>query len=301
MGESRRFHAAGIIALAIFMASCGGGGGSGGGDSYPPATSTSFSPLQASDTNGASAAIFWRYVANGGEPFEVETDGGTLRLRLSEYQVTRDPEDSLLRSSSRGTVSGTIRRVPVSGSAQSSDSQEYTRGAQTRIVATTSASQTSLSGSGVSTTVRLNLETRYVPSYLYLLDSPDLDELPVGYTSQDQVWATVRISGTRTTNGQTEALRFNDLAISGPVTWRVTAKMDRATVQGREYRNVVVVDHETWKPSSTLTTLDRSALTYWVAKGIGVIHVESFLDFGSREPVLSELVATNLVAPDMTP
>lgn len=297
MMRLRRFHSISIILLALSVASCGGGGGAGGDDRYAPATSPSFLPLRASAANGAPAATFWRYTANDGQPFEVTADAGTLHARINEYLVTRTPEDSLLRSSTRGTVSGTIRGISVSGSIQGSEAQELVFGDTTRIAANTSSSQSSLSGAGTSTTVRLNLETRYSPSYLYFLDSPDLGTLPIGHTSQEEVQATFRASGNRTINGQSEPLRFNDLTASGPVTWRITTKLDRATVQGREYRDLVVVDHETWRANSALTALERTSITYWVAKGVGVVHVENILNTGAREPLLGELLETNLVAP----
>jgi len=254
-------------------------------------------PLQATDAGGAPTATYWRYTINNGTPFEVPASGGTIRVRVNEYLVTRDPTESVMRASTRGSASGTISGISVSGSLQGSGTQELVFGDTTRVAASTTTSQSAISGSGASTSVRLTMQTTYVPSYRLLLDAPDLDTLPVGHTVQDQVQATLRASGSRTVNGRNEPLQFDDVTVSGAITWRITAKMDRATVQGREYRNVVVVDLETWQPNPTLTALDRTTETYWVAKGIGPIHIQSLYSLGSRQPVLSELLDTNLVAP----
>jgi hypothetical protein len=80
---------------------------------------------------------------------------------------------------------------------------------------------------------------------------------------------------------------------SSPETWEIIDKQNRITVMGKEYQNVVVVKRTTLMPSD-IDNLKDATLTYWVAKGIGMVNgIGQYELMG--EPLTIELIETNLV------
>ncbi len=78
--------------------------------------------------------------------------------------------------------------------------------------------------------------------------------------------------------------------------WEITDYKDSVTVNGKVYNDIVVVKRVTEIPdiSNGYTRMDTLTITYWVAKGVGMVKGFGYLKIMNQQLDI-ELIETNLV------
>ena len=76
--------------------------------------------------------------------------------------------------------------------------------------------------------------------------------------------------------------------------WTIVARHTTFTVRGVEYLDVVEVTHDASIANPLTGALEPTTITYWVARGIGMIRATNLVNLFGVRPVW-ELIETNLV------
>ncbi|MBU0996329.1 MAG: hypothetical protein KJ737_27840 [Proteobacteria bacterium] len=290
-----------ILGLGIFTVTGSGGSSSdsGGGkdaSSYKSASSSSFSPVLAENESGETVELFWKYEINQGTPLNVYQDGVALTFQFDPLILVIDPADMERRAEIDGEFNGDSQGNSITGSYNVDvlESLDSLDGA-TMVDLTDMNMNMKIKVAGASIKVDVLVSVAYETPCEWFIDRDNLDELPVGYvynergeiygTATGEVW----ISG-----AYEDEMPINE-QVSSAEKWEILEKLESYTVRGTTYENVVKVKRETYVPDSSLSgySSQETELTYWVAKGIGMIKgVGQFSVMG--EPLEIELVETNL-------
>ena len=224
----------------------------------------SFSPYISDSTD----TITWRYRINNGQPIRPYLEGVYLSMQLNDLQLSINNKDLIRRGSLSGTISG-----EASGTV-SAEFLEYLAPSNetTLITAQTINLNMTLSAYGETAEVDLYAATNFYEPLEWFLDRTDLDTLSycTRYGMQGEIYGSlseyVRISGTYNSYDS-----FSDTVTSAD-SWEIIDKLESYTVMGVTYHNVVVVDCHTKVPSLSYPYYPEDVtITYWVAKGIGLI------------------------------
>lgn len=294
----RELLVATIVTASIALAGCDEGGDN---PFVEGAQSASYYPMKATDATGSATAVYWTYRVNGGEPLEVPFPYGDveLRMRFGELRVEIDAAGTERRAELRGTVEGEVLGEPIAGNFFESIREDVLPDAAgTAISREDLRVQLDLSAAGDSGSAIVEVSAEFDPAVEWFLDREDLGLLPVGHIHRPLQGVQARVTG------QIYLLDEEPLPISGlhpsPESWRIVGHQDRVEVLGVEYRDVVIVQRDAVATSrqgfgSGGSGSLRVTVTYWVARGIGMIRASGVISI-LGEPVEIELVDTNLSA-----
>lgn len=247
---------------------------------------SSFAPNAGTTENGAPAnQLWWRYRINQGMPMVVDADDGTRTSTTFEdlvIVITRDPTvrtslywADLEEDSPEGRASSSLRqRTDIQYGGRPAAIVEQRR---TETLALRDAF-------GSTTTIESRLKAVPDAPVREALDAVALDRFPVGHVETSSTAYT--FSGERTSqssNGRVNSEPVDSRA-SSLERWEVIEQLDELTVQGRTYRTVVKLRHETGNGEG-----EGEVTLLWVAKGVGLIRAD-----GKGPSSRLELAATNL-------
>ncbi len=254
--------------------------------------SDSFYPVIATDESGHYQTPIWSYRINGGQTLEINTQGITSYVTFDDIAMRIDDTTEQLQADFQGTFTGNMEglitvNITENLQAATQPAQKINQAANISMV---------MDSTGTTAEIELALNTIFTPYTEYFIDRNDLDILPVGYIFEDTVNA--GISGTITTSMYgwetgSESIDFNDAASDEQ--WEIIDKPDTLTVMGKTYDNIVVVNYTTFLPTLESGQAEEVSMTYWLAKGIGMIKGSGqFQLYG--EPLTIELIDTNLAS-----
>jgi len=236
-------------------------------------------------------SIIWRYRINNGSPISATYEGIPMDMTFSDLVLSINKTEMIREGSFSGSVYG---------QASGRFSVDFTENLEPDSSVTLINSQVTnlnmvFSVEGIEVDVDAHILTLFESPVEWFLDNDSLDTLALGtYSPQGVVSASVdgfvdiSISGYGNEN---EPVSLN--AISDE-TWTIVQKLDTFTVNGTTYNNVVVVERQTLVPVSLPNNAGNSiSITYWVAKGIGMIKgIGQYQMMG--QPLTIELIDTNL-------
>ncbi len=282
-----------LLAAGLALSACGGGDGV----TYAPAKSASFDPVLAKATADATrnVPLHWVYTVNNGAPVTTTVEGISISLGADSIEISIDPADMKRRVVSHGgKVSGSSDGVSVSGDWSFNLTESLVQGTGTLVTAQDIDVQLNLSGGGESGTGRLVASTSgLTPPCEWFIDRPDLDTLAIGTVLNSRCSGNFSYEFTMT--GE-DPLRGSGAAAMDE-RWTVTDKLSSMTVQGKSYSNIVKLSRATKVPDFS-GGLVPVTMTYWVAKGVGMVRGIGQFRLLDNSQVTYELVDTNLtVAP----
>lgn len=241
--------------------------------------SSSFSPIYVKDAAGRLTKVSWTYVVNGGQPLEATSDfDGTalnLTMRYSALQVSVDPRTQRREVSFSATFTGDATGTC---SAKVTEDLADLEG-QALILNQHMKLDMKIRADGESATIAANLLAEFTPSVEWFLDRDDLDQLGIGFVSDDQGAVEAQVTGSVCVSAPGYGRECEDVetSASSPERWKIVDMLDWFTVQGRSYHDVVVVERETEVPATSFDgasdddSMRPVTMTYWVARGVGTI------------------------------
>lgn len=152
-----------------------------------------------------------------------------------------------------------------------------------------------LSAQGESLGLSIEASSVFNSPAEWFLDRTDLDQLPIGYTYNENgtvtgtAYVTIHLSGAYSDSFSTSS------PIASPESWTVTGHLDSLVVNGKTYTNIVQVARSTIFPVYANGQVSNVPvrIDYWVARGIGMIKsVGQYQIFGKLLTV--DLLSTNL-------
>ncbi len=252
-------------------------------------TSESFYPITATAADGSNLNPRWTYRVNEGKPIEIEEEGMDLTMNFGDVEVEIDYGLLTRTAEFSATVSG-----DASGTANFQGTMEIEENASTTLVERQYVDfDMTLDIDGFSVGVQFYLDTVFTPSAEWFLDRDDLDTLPVGYVYDEQGTIQAICDGYVTITGfGTEEI--DSVKATSVERWEIVDKLDSMTVASKTWKNIVKVARSTLIPDySSPSGVASAEITYWVAKGIGMIKgIGEFEILGNPLPV--ELIDTNL-------
>lgn len=292
MIRTRRGWIGAAAAACLAFAGCGGGGGGGDAPGYTPATSTSFSPTTARSAAGQNVALHWVYAVNSGQAVTASLGGLSVGIAVTAVEVTLSPGDLTRRVSGNGSVTASSGGVAYAGNYTFTATEGLAQASgKTLAQSSTFDIGLTLSGGGETASASVTSSvTGFSPPIEWLPDNATLDQLPIGTTR------TIAGSGTGSFNvtitGTSPIVR-NNIATTVSDTWTVVDKLASMTVRGRTYANVVELTRLTSVPN-TSGGMSPVTMTYWVAKGVGMIRGIGIYRVLNVDTVVYELTDTNL-------
>jgi len=277
-----------LIVLPFLIAGCGGGS-----DSYVTASSRSFSPIQATGSDGSEVPLYWKYEVNNGSTILAELPGGSaIGIDFDHILVNIDSSGQARTVSADGLLSGFVNGVAFNGSVNLSD-KELLEKSDTRTLINSTDLKLNLvvKAQGETAAIGITANAQMSTPIEWFLDNDSLESLGVGYVQNETSLGTV--TGSLDITGIDKESFSEDISSSD--SWAIMEYKATATVNGKTYNNVVVVERITEIPdvSNGFVKMDTVTITYWVAKGVGMIKGVGFFDIlGQRVDV--ELIETNL-------
>lgn len=281
-----------ILISTLLITGCGGSGGGGGNDSAP-AMSPSFSPIKGVASDGSNVPLYWKYSVNNGDNISITQSGLLMNFKMNEVSINIDANGTLRTIIVNGKLSGNDEGESFSGSFNLLDKETLVDNTNTTLVSSSETKMTlALSGGGESLNMVVNAVTNFDTPYEWFLDNQELNSLGIGYIDNN--------SSTAIVSGSIDITGFGSESFSEQVieddTWEVTDYKSSVTVNGIIYNNIVVIERETQIPdiSDNYVRMDTRTITYWVAKGIGMVKGIGYLNILGQSLDI-ELVETNLV------
>lgn len=292
----RRARVWAMAFLGVGLAACGGGGG--GGGSNPPtfvaAASDSFSPTTAKDkaTKSKDVVLHWHYAVNNGGAISSTLQGVNVSVSITSAEMTIDPADLKRRVALSGPLSGSALGRIFSGNYTAQISEELkSDGKNTFIKNQSLALAFDVSGARQFTVVNVAANTHDIsPDYEWPLDSTDLDQQNIGESATAD---SKGVADFKVTVTDTPPVVRTSVPVSLKDVWTVVEKLPTFEVRGKTYNNVVKVTRETNLPDLT-GNLTPVTMTYWVAKGIGMVKGQGVFGVLDVKDVIYELTDTNL-------
>lgn len=290
----------GLGVVAITGSGGGGGGDSDGGSdasSYSAVSSSSFSPVVATDSGGDAAELFWKYEINGGEPLTVSLTGVELVLDFDPLTLVIDPVDMERRSEISGELTGSASDGTASGDYHVEVVEALASlDGVTQIDNTDMDMDMTVKMSGITLNLEASISVMYDSPYEWFLDRDNLDELSVGdtFNADGEIYGTAQ--GSLKMSGAYEYEDTISESVSSQESWEIMGILDSYTLRGVTYTDVVKVKRLAYAPNVGPTgySSDEAEIVYWVAKGIGMIKGSGQFNI-MGEPLEIELVETNLV------
>jgi len=277
-----------LIVLPFIIAGCGGGG-----EDYVTASSRSFSPIQATGSDGSEVPLYWKYEVNNGAIILAELPGGAaIGIDLDHILINIDSSGQARTVSADGTLSGFVNGVAFDGSVNLSDKESLEKSDTKTLISSTDLKlNLSVKAQGETAKVGITANAQMSTPIEWFLDNDNLKSLGVGYVQNETSFGTV--TGSLIITGLDNESFSEDISSSD--SWTIMEHKETATVNGKTYSDVVVVERITEIPdvSNGFVKMDTVTITYWVAKGVGMIKGVGFFDIlGQRVDV--ELIETNL-------
>lgn len=255
---------------------------------------SSFFPLAARSSSGSSSDAYWLYRVNNGQPLQISVDGYTLGLQVQDLRLDVNSQAMTRTANFSAQISGV-----ASGNITTAVTEQLSSLQNATLVQSQSLSlNTTLSAQGQSVQVGINANVAYQPSAEWFLDRDDLDQLNIGYVYSEQGNVSASVSGSLAITSSIGNINkpIPQTTVTSPERWEITGHQNNITVQGKTYQNIVVVKRTTAVPqadtSGNLSTVSID-ITYWVAKGIGMVKGEGQYNI-LGQPLTIELVETNL-------
>ncbi|NCD34187.1 MAG: hypothetical protein EOL87_12340 [Spartobacteria bacterium] len=223
-------------------------------------------PLFAEDISSSSSSFSWNYSVNGGQPLSF--DGSSISAQ--PFTVTSSPMSFLCTRS--GTITGTSSGED-SGTVSSSLAESYAKvNGKTVLNTSTTMVQSDTTARDGTRTIGILTMTRTPSSGAaeLLILKKTLADYSVGYTETVPFSMDVAVQITTQRGSDTESWGGESVT-SLTETWTVKAKPAIRTVSGTTYRDVICVERLT-KTLNENAELVSVTITYWLAKGVGVIE-----------------------------
>ena len=260
---------------------------------------SSFSPVFVKDETGKPQTLTWTYMVNGGNSMAVEDDDlGDMTIKCGDLKVTVNPLAKTRESS---------LPVSISGDTKGSATAKFTESLEDLGDSVNVGNQQvgigmNLSEEGLKVSVSVQMLTQFSPGLEWFLDRSDLDQLGVGYErnneTQGATTGSVKVS-IPVLNVVVPVYKSDikklDYSGSVPDRWVIVDVLDRFQVGWVEYRDVAVVERTTQVPKGdTGGTMEETVMTYWVAKGVGMVKGVGQYQF-MGQPLEIELKSATLV------
>jgi len=229
-----------------------------------------------------------------GDEIKMEQDGVTTTYSMGDMELSIDPGKMIRSMNFSGSISEPTNNMNGNFAVTVLGNLESAAGA-TMLKDTEVKFDFNMSLGADDFHMKLTAAMQYNPAVEWFLDCENLDELAIGYVYDEQ--GTINASMTLTSEVQGEAPKSKSIDnLTSAESWEIVDKLDSVTVQGMTYENVIVVDRKTLVPDSNLigNPSDRITITYWVAKGIGMIRATGYHKFMEKNLDI-ELLETNLV------
>ena len=250
--------------------------------------------LKSKSRAGDLQANNWVYRINNDIPLELDNQGISLTMTFGDLHIELDPSSSLKKANFDGQFSGA-----TSGDFYAAVEQDlqFING-KTLIENQKLAMGLGMDILGASVNIDMNLNLAFNSHAEWFLDRSDLDLLPIGYIYDEQGQVDGSLTGSV---GVSSAFFSKDIDVNESIVsaekWEIIDKQDSMNIQGREYFNIVVVKRTTLLPSMGVSgdvSNENIDMTYWVAKGIGMIKGVGQFDFNGQA-LMIELVDSNLL------
>lgn len=258
-----------------------------------PSGSQSFSPTGPDTAAGLPNRLFWTYRTAAGKPVRQTIDGGSLTYTFDDLRVEVDQQLKTKTTTLKAALQGNSSGVPMTGSVSQTGVEQLIFKQNTSAVADTNLDmRIVLKADTVTVNVDSKVHVKASEALLWFPDRSDLAQLDVGH-EQRQKDVSMTVKGTVTASSlgeqETETVDATTLATEA---WVVKEKIESLVVLGKRYKDVVRLSRTSASISMDGETTNGEA-TFWVARGVGVIQFESFVD-GIEEPLLNQLVTTNV-------
>ncbi len=285
-----------LVALPLLLIGCGGSDDDGGGDdggsvpSYSTVTSASFSPIKAVDSNNQPSALYWEYSVNGGQGFStslpIPGESIPITMSFNPMSITIDIGGKTRITSAEGSFSGEFKEIPVTGEIKLLDQDNFHSVADTATTIGESNISFDVSFTSENASIKSTSDIQYSIPTLWYLDREDLDEIGLASHTDSTIASSITTLGSGTPSGDPDQEITNS--------WKIVGHEATATVNKKTYTNIVLVELTTTsKNLETNELTDPIKITYWVAKGIGMIKAVGFFNaLGTKVDV--ELLDTNL-------
>jgi hypothetical protein len=253
----------------------------------------SFSPIFVKDAAGRPRALTWTYAVNGGEPLQTSGSEGDLALKCGDLKVVVNPTAKTREVTFSAAISGDAKgtaSVKATETLEASDSQVLVTEQKMNMTI-------GMTVEGVNVSVAVNLRTAFTPSAEWFLDRNDLDQLGAGYYQTSEVWGDTAGTVKLSIAGYGSDTQAVDEGAPVPDEWEIVDLLERFEVEGKIYRNVIVVDRYTLVPTGDMSgSAEEGVITYWVAQGVGMVKgVGQFRLMG--EPLTITLKSATLSLP----
>jgi hypothetical protein len=285
--------AATLVSFSILLAACGGGStsdsGRNSGDGsvqYVAAKSGSYSPILAKDANNQSTPVYWKYRMNQGQPISGSSHGTNVSVLVSDFTLAINPVASKRTVHMQGAVSGDAVGTFSADSEESIDIS----GSTTKIKDLKLTSRITVTGADIL----FSTASRMTPYAEWFIDKADLDTLALNYTTNINVSALTDVSFKL--NG-TAVSDLKDIPGTSNEAWTVIEKLPSMTIGSKTFSNVIKLTRATMIPDVSTGSSMPITMTYWVAKGIGMIKGIGQYPVLNRTDLVIELVETNLATP----
>lgn len=282
-----------ILSVCATLAACGGSsdeepntGNITAGTQYVAATSNSFSPNLAKDANNNATPVYWKYRINEGKPINTLETGTNVSAVINDFELSFDPISSTRAVHLEGQISGDAVGSIHIDSEESIVISEGTTSIRNQNISAKIAMQ--------GTNIDFSSNSEFQPPFAeWFIDREELDTLELDQDfishASAQTRASLVVNNQPLTNGETLTTETNE-------TWRLIEKLPSYTVLDNTYKNVIRVSRSTSVPNPYTGTSKEVTMTYWVAKGIGMIKGIGQFPILDRTDLVVELLETNLSA-----
>lgn len=263
------------------------------------ARSASYAPVTGLNDQGVSTPLYWEYRINNGQALSVNYQNISMTLNMNNLKILINPTTFTRKVELTGSATGSVSGYSFSGTIAMNSTENLDQNAYPgATLIDHQILDIVVSGSAAGQSLAFSFETdvNFSPATEWFLDRETLDQLAIGYVYSEQ--NTVAFNGTFalevTPNYLGTPVNGRTFEGTSPGLWTIADKPATVTANGEIYSNIVQVVRTVQTPDTSTGLTSESSITYWVAKGIGV--VKSTGEFSLFGQALSmELVDTNLV------
>lgn len=258
----------------------------------PSGAGNSFSPATGTGADGAPLTeLWWRHRINGGLPRQI-TAAGTLTFG---DRLTRVLEGGTRRITTGDVDTDTVVEMDHSTTHLTQRFEETLIVGPPSAVTSQTLHQETLLSLPESPPLKVLATLTMTPAepVVDVCDRTDLDQLPLGQFAEVTIMRT--LTSTTSAEGRPDSARTETSSSIDHHQWTILQRLPALTVLGNSYRRVVKVAErvDSTDPATAQTTTVTNL--FWLAAGIGVVRSEQGTGGFTVEPVLAELIETNLV------
>ncbi|MCB9481584.1 MAG: hypothetical protein H6681_02445 [Desulfobacteraceae bacterium] len=282
-----------VIFMIFLFTGCNSSSGGGSSDKTP-ASSTSFSPVRAVSVDGGKEVpIYWKYRLMDGEYLSFDQSGIELDFNFNDIIIKINGNKRTVETG--GDLSGYAYSYNESFGGDFSLTVTESLGDNfdsTMVLSSETDMSMSLSGGGESLKADFVSQIEFDTACQWFIDNDNLDTFGIGYIYNNSSSGTVNSKVYMSDYGEESFSSY----VSNHDQWQIVDYKSSVTVNGKVYNDVFVVERETQVPdiSNGYNAMDNITITYWVARGIGMIKGYGYLQILGHS-IDIELVETNLV------